>query len=664
MLSIQNLTLQYGGKHLFNDVCCRIGDQDRIGLVGVNGAGKSTLLRIMSGADESGEGFVTRARYVTIGYLPQETPPAVAGRTLYQEAETAFSGVIALQNELEAIAEEMSSLDSKSDEFTELLKRHGEIQHKLEQSGVFQIRSRIEKVLTGLGFKKTDFEKDCLSFSGGWLMRLMLAKLLLLEPSLLLLDEPTNHLDMETLTWLEEFLQSCKGAMVVISHDRAFLDNVTNITWELSKGRLTAYKGNYSKYIAEREKRIEIQKAAYDNQQANIQQTMRFVERFRAKSTKASQVQSRLRQLERMEKIELEEPERNISFSFPPAMPSGKLAVSISNLTKSYDKKPVFNGLSFDLMRGDKMAVVGVNGAGKSTLLRLIAGMERPDSGEIQLGHNVKPSYFGQHQTQELNSERTVLETLLETAGPEMTITHIRSLLGAFLFREDEVDKKVKVLSGGEKSRLALARMIATPANLLLMDEPTNHLDMISQEILQEALRQYDGSLIVVSHNRYFLDGFTGKTLDIRNGLGSVFLGNISEYLEIIHNSLPDTGETGQEAFSQGKGDIEAGKTGKNKGKEARQVQARLIQERSRALNPLKRQNIALEEEIAAMEARKTALEQAMADSNLYADTNAFLQLNNEYKALQTDLERHYAKWEGIQAEIEAIEADYKQKGL
>lgn len=664
MLSIQNLTLQYGGKYLFKDVCCRIGDEDRIGLVGVNGAGKSTLLKIMSGADESDEGVVTRARHATIGYLPQETPPAVAGRTLYQEAETAFSGVISLQNELEAIAEEMSRLDSQSDEFVELMKRHGEIQHKLEQSDVFRIHSRIEKVLTGLGFKKTDFERDCLSFSGGWLMRLMLAKLLLLEPSLLLLDEPTNHLDMETLTWLEGFLQSCNGALVVISHDRTFLDNVTSITWELSRGRLMAYKGNYSKYIAEKEKRIEIQKAAYENQQANIQQTMRFVERFRATSTKASQVQSRLRQLEKMERVELEESERNISFSFPPALPSGRLAVSVCKLTKTYGNNPVFDGLSFDLMRGDKMAVVGVNGAGKSTLLRLIAGMERPDSGHIQLGHNVKVSYFGQHQTQELHSEQTVLETLLEIAGPEMTITRIRSLLGAFLFHEDEVDKKVRVLSGGEKSRLALARMIATPANLLLMDEPTNHLDMISQEILQEALRQYDGSLIVVSHNRYFLDRFTDKTLDIRNGSGSVFSGNISEYLEIMQNNRPDTGRTEQKVFQRNEENIEAEKNGKNRGKEARQAQARLIQEKSRTINPLKRQNSAIEEEIAAMERRKAELEKAMADSNLYADTNAFLQLNNEYKALQADLERQYAKWEGIQAEIEALEAEFKQKGL
>lgn len=664
MLSIQNLTLQYGAKHLFQNVCCRIGDRDRIGLVGVNGAGKSTLLRMMSGADECDGGIVTRAKHITIGYLPQEITPAVAGRTLYQEAETAFSEVIALQNELECIAEEMSRLDSKSNEFMELMKRHGEVQHKLEQSGVFQIRSSIEKVLTGLGFKSTDFDKDCLSFSGGWLMRLMLAKLLLSKPSLLLLDEPTNHLDLETLTWLEEFLKSYKGALVLISHDRTFLDNVTNITWELSMGRLTVYKGNYSKYISEKERRIEIQRAAYNNQQANIQQTMRFVERFRSKSTKASQVQSRLRQLEKMERIELEESEQNISFSFPPALPSGKLTVLVSDITKNYDNKPVFNGLSFTLMRGDKMAVVGANGAGKSTLLRLIAGIEHPDSGEIQLGHNVKVSYFGQHQTQELNSEQTVLETLLKTAGHEMTITQIRSLLGAFLFCEDDVKKKVGVLSGGEKSRLALARMLATPANLLLMDEPTNHLDMISQEILQEALRQYDGSIIVVSHNRYFLNGFTEKIIDINNGLGSVFSGTISEYLEIIHNPLLDTSQTPQAVSEWNEKNTEAGKTGKNKGKEARQAQARLLQEKGRVLNPLKRQTSTIEDDIATMETRKTELEQAMADANLYANKNAFLQLYNEYETLKTDIEKKYASWEELQAKIEAIEAEFRQKDL
>ncbi|MDA8162513.1 MAG: ABC-F family ATP-binding cassette domain-containing protein [Desulfobacteraceae bacterium] len=455
MLTINHLIVQYGDKYLFRDVCARIGGQERIGLVGVNGAGKSTLLKIMSGAIEMDDGVVTRSRHVSVGYLPQEVISFVGGgRTLYQEAETAFASAIALQKELDGINLELGHLDPGSAEFAELFRRQGELQHMLDQSDVFRIRSRIEKVLTGLGFKEADFDKDCLSFSGGWLMRLMLAKLLLAQPSLLLLDEPTNHLDLETVTWFEEFISSYSGSMVIISHDRAFLDSVTDLTWELSLGKLTVYKGNYSRYAAEKEARFEARRAAHANQQARIRQAMRFVERFRAKSTKARQVQSRVRQLEKMDRIELETAERGISFHFPPAAPSGRLAISVSRLAKRYGDHQIFSGLSFELKRGDKMAVVGANGAGKSTLVRLLAGMSMPDGGEVRLGHNVKVSYFGQHQAQDLDPDLSVLETLSEIAGNEMTTTQIRSLLGAFLFRGDDVDKKVQVLSGGKKAGL------------------------------------------------------------------------------------------------------------------------------------------------------------------------------------------------------------------
>lgn len=655
MLLINHLTIQYGNKYLFKDICACIGRNDRIGLVGVNGAGKSTLLKIINGAVESDHGVVTCSKNFSIGYLPQEVVSVVGGRTLYQEAETAFADTISLQEELDRIGHKLGGLEVGGPEFTHLIERYGEIQYRLEQSNIFRIRSRIEKVLTGLGFKEADFNRDCLSFSGGWLMRLMLAKLLLIEPSLLLLDEPTNHLDLETVTWLEEFIKSYSGALVVISHDRAFLDSVTNLTWELSMGRLTVYKGNYSRYVAEKEARLKVQRAAHANQQAEIQQTMRFVERFRAKSSKARQVQSRVRQLEKMERIELEESEQNISFSFPPAAPSGRLAVQVSDLSKCYGGKTVFNSLSFELMRGDKMAVVGVNGAGKSTLIRLIAGLERPDAGYIRFGHNVKISYFGQHQAQDLAPDLSVLETLSEAADPEMTITQIRSLLGAFLFRGDEVDKKVRVLSGGEKSRLALARMIATPANLLLMDEPTNHLDMMSQEILQEAMRRYDGSVVVVSHNRYFLDGFINKTLDIKNGHASLFEGNIGEYLAMNRVSSNVTVQPTEEMPPF----VEAGEDGTSrpKGKEYRHAKAKLRQEKSRLISSLKKKNTEIEAEIASLEARKAELEEVMASPRLYTDRGAFLDLSNEYKEIGKHLEQQYQIWEEVQAELEMIEA-------
>ncbi|MDH5298591.1 MAG: ATP-binding cassette domain-containing protein, partial [Desulfobulbaceae bacterium] len=460
MLTINDLNIQFGDKHLFKNVSARLDGQERIGLVGVNGAGKSTLIKIMVGRREMDPGVVVRAKRTTIGYLPQEVDSFPPGRTLIEEAKTAFADALTLQDQLDACNHQMSVVDPSDPEFNELLEYQGELQLRLEHADVSRIQSQTEKILMGLGFKPDDFDKECQLFSGGWLMRLMLAKLLLAEPSLLLLDEPTNHLDIESLTWLEEFLKGYRGAMVIISHDRAFLDALTDTIWELSLGRLIVYKGNYSKYVVDKALRLEVQRAAYENQQAKIQQTMRFVDRFRAKSTKAKQAQSRLRQLDKMELIELEDTEKSVSFRFPPAATSGRLAMTVEKLAKGFDAKQIFTDLSFEIQRGDKLAVVGVNGAGKSTLVKILAGLIAPDSGAIRLGHNVLPSYFGQHQAQELDVRISVLDTIAQS-GSEMTNTQMRSLLGTFLFRGDEVDKQVQVLSGGEKSRLALAKMIA-----------------------------------------------------------------------------------------------------------------------------------------------------------------------------------------------------------
>lgn len=655
MLTINNLNIQFGAKHLFRNISAQINDHDRIGLVGVNGAGKTTLLKIMAGIVDADDADVRRQKHATVSYLPQEVISDTSDRTLYEEAETVFADTLALKQELDVLNQRLSAIDPATDEFAALLKTQGELQHRIDQADIFRMQSEIEKVLMGLGFKERDLERPCNAFSGGWLMRLMLAKLLLAQPSLLLLDEPTNHLDIESLTWLEEFLKSYQGAMVIVSHDRAFLDNTTDLIWELSLGRLTVYKGNYSKYVAEKEIRLEMQRAAYANQQSKIQQTMRFVERFRAKSTKASQVQSRLRQLEKMEKIELEGSEGKISFRFPPSAPSGRLTVEVRNISKSYDGTPVFRDVSFELFRGDKLAVVGVNGAGKSTLAKLLGGLERLEGNGISLGHNVKPSYFGQHQAQELHPGLTVYETLSEAAR-EMTVTQMRSLLGAFLFRGDDVDKKIKVLSGGEKSRLALAKMIATPANLLIMDEPTNHLDMVSQEVLREAMSQYDGTIIVVSHNRYFLNGFVNKVLEIKDGGARLVEGNIDEYFIKMAEARAQAGEAerdGDSVASQKKGST------KLRGRTARQIEARVRQEKSRRVAPFKKVIARSEKKIERLEARKAELEQCMANPELHRDEKALAQWSDEYKEIERRLADHYMQWEEALARTEEIESAY-----
>ncbi|HET98612.1 MAG TPA: ABC transporter ATP-binding protein [Desulfurivibrio alkaliphilus] len=666
MLTIQNLSIQFGEKHLFKNLSAKVHPHDRIGLVGVNGAGKSTLIKIMAGVRAMDEKVVVRAKKATVGYLPQEIEAFPPGRSLYEEAESAFAEALALQRELEEVNRQLAAVTEDNEECRSLLTRQGELQHALESHDIFRIRSEVEKVLTGLGFKESEFDKDCHAFSGGWRMRLLLAKLLLARPALLLLDEPTNHLDLESLTWLEDFLKSYAGALVMISHDRVFLDNISTSIWELSLGNLTVYKGNYSRYLLQKEERMEIQRAAYENQQANIQQTMRFVERFRAKSTKASQVQSRLKQLEKIDRIELEESEARVDFRFPPAPPGGRLAVEVQGLAKSYGKLQVFNGLSFLLQRGEKMAVVGVNGAGKSTLVKILAGLVAADGGKIRFGHNVQASYFGQHQAQELDQRLTVYDTVFQ-ATTEMTVTQVRSLLGAFLFRGDEVDKKVAVLSGGEKSRLALAKMIAVPSNLLILDEPTNHLDMTSQEVLQEAMRRYDGSIIVVSHNRHFVNTFADKVLEIRDGRGTAYEGNIDDYLDKLRRDR-ETAVAAEAAAEQparvGKGSspslpekAEQDKT-RGKDKEARREQAQQRQRLNQTLAPLRKKAVQTEAESEKLERRKGELEKLLADPETYNRQEEFGELSKEYADLERRLERLYELWDKLQAEIEQAAAD------
>ncbi len=647
MLSINALSLQYGAKHIFRDVSVQVHSGERIGLAGVNGTGKSTLLKIMSGAQETDPGIVSRASWFTVAYLPQEITIELGARCLYDEAESAFDDVLSHQRELEEIGEKLAVLTQDDPALEALLTRQGELQHLLEGQDVFRMRPEIEKILFGLGFCAADLKRPVSDFSGGWIMRLLLAKLLLQKPALLLLDEPTNHLDLDSLTWLEDFLRGYQGAMIIISHDRSFLDRVTEITWELSLGRLTVYKGNYSRYLVEKEQRLELERAAYNNQQAMIKQSERFITRFRSKSTKARQVQSRIKQLEKLERIELSESERTVRFTFPPAAPSGRDVLNLQGLKKSFGEKIVFADVSCSLQRGDKLAVVGVNGAGKSTLLRIIAGLE-PAVGEKKLGHNVILTYFGQHQARELAGSLSLLDTVYHAAR-DMTITKVRSLLGAFLFTGDEVDKKVDVLSGGEKSRVALARMLVRPANLMLLDEPTNHLDISSQEVLQEAMAQYEGTIIVVSHNRFFVNSFVNKVLEIRDGRATLYEGNIDDYL--ARRKQEDEGVRSAPSPASG------GNREKPEDKKARRrARAHARQKLGARIGPWKKQSAAAEEEIERHEARKAELEQKMADPDLYGDQAAWTETSREYARVERQLERAYRKWEEAQEKIESIE--------
>ena len=655
MLSINDLNLQYGSKHIFRNVAAQIHTGDRVGLAGVNGAGKSTLLRIMCGEQDVDPGIVSRASWFSVAYLPQEVTIDLDGRSLFDEAQSAFDDVLAQQEQLDRVSEELALLAPDSPEIDSLLALQGDLQHALEGCDVFRIRPQIERVLFGLGFSAGDLDRPVGNFSGGWIMRLLLAKLLLKKPSLLLLDEPTNHLDLDSLTWLEDFLLQYQGAMVIISHDRAFLDRVTAITWELSLGRLTVFRGNYSHYLVEKAQRLEMERAAYDNQQAQIRQSERFITRFRAKSTKSKQVQSRVKQLEKLDRIELSETERSIHFNFPPAAPSGRDVLTLEDVRKSFAGRTVFDGVSLNLQRGDKLAVVGVNGAGKTTLLKILAGLETAE-GTVRPGHNVILSYFGQHQAQELAGDQSILDTVYHTAV-DMTITQVRSLLGAFLFTGDEVEKQVRVLSGGEKSRVALARMLVRPANLMLLDEPTNHLDMSSQEILQEALAQYEGTIIVVSHNRFFVNSFVNKVLEIRNGRATIHEGNIDDYLEWRRREETRASETATQSSSATRA-VAAGDENSADRKVQRRQRALERQELNKKLGPWRRKSEEAEQEIDRHERRKAELEALMAEPDLYSDQERWSATSREYGQVERHLERAFQRWEEAQAAIEAIEKE------
>lgn len=643
MLSASNLTVRFGDRTLFNGVTFNINRGDRIGLVGRNGAGKSTLLKMLAGEREPDSGDLAIPKETTIGYLPQQMTHQ-EGRTVWHEAVHAFEELQAMKRDIDRMTEEMATrTDFESDSYLKLLDRHHELNERFSMLGGYSMEGEVEKVLSGLGFEQEDFERQTSEFSGGWRMRIELGKILLRKPDLILLDEPTNHLDIESIQWLEEFMSGYGGAVVLVSHDRAFLDNVTNRTIEISTGRVYDYPVPYSKFVQQSQERRELQQAAYENQQKQIKDTEKFIERFRYKATKSNQVQSRVKQLEKLDRIEVEEEDgQQINLRFPPAPRSGRIVVDVDHVRKAYEDNLVLQDISMKIERGEKVAFVGKNGEGKSTLSKIIGGRIGYQAGKVNLGHNVELGYYGQDEADHLPKDSTAFE-VIDTAATGDMRAQVRSLLGAFLFSGEDADKKVAVLSGGEKSRLALARLLLEPVNLLILDEPTNHLDMRSKDVLKQALQKYDGTLIVVSHDRDFLKGLTDKVYEFRHQQVKEHIGDIYAFLQKRKlESLDQLEQVVKERAAEKDG---TPKDHKN--------QYNLRKELGRNENKLKREIGQLEEKIAKMEKTLKQQEAQMADPAQFHQLpqDVFQEYDKQKQVLETTVER----WAAASEELEEL---------
>ena len=658
MISLDNLTVSYGGWTLFDNISFLINPKDRIGLVGRNGAGKTTLLRIITGEQQPTSGHVTLNGECTIGYLPQ-TMRVADTTTLAEETAKAFDEVLRLEAEIASLTREIAErTDYESAGYEQLLHRLNDAQDHYHILGGETRDADIEKTLLGLGFKRSDFGRATSEFSGGWRMRIELAKLLLRRPSIFLLDEPTNHLDIESIQWLEEYLKNYNGAVLLISHDRAFLDNVTNRTVELSLGKVTDYKVSYSKYVVLRAERRAQQMAAYENQQRMIEKTEEFIEKFRYKPTKSNQVQSRIKQLERLERLEIEEEDLStLNIKFPPAPRSGQIVAEINEAGMSFGTKHVFSGANFIIEKGDKIALVGRNGEGKTTLARMLIGQLTPTEGSVRLGANVNIGYYAQNQDDLMDGEFTVYDTLDRVAVGDIR-TRLRDILGAFLFRGEDIDKKVKVLSGGERARLAMARMMLEPRNLLILDEPTNHMDMRSKDILKSAIMKYDGTVVVVSHDREFLDGMVQKVYEFRDGGVKEYLGGIYYFLEkrkleslqeIERRDAPAKPAANPAANPAAKSAAQpaANRDAAASGKltyEQRKEQEKQLRKLRRAVETVEAELAEIEKQIAAYDAKfAAATEYNEADYKAYNDLKA-----------RYDHQMH--EWEKASYELEIVE--------
>lgn len=659
--------MSFGSRVLFDEVSLRVAGKDRVSLVGSNGAGKSTLIKVIAGINQPDSGDINISKHTTVGYLPQEGID-YAGKTIYEEVLSAAGDINKIEEELKQIEKEMAEHpDPGNEDFMDLVNEYGELQERFQMLDGFKLKAKIEKILKGLGFADEDMQRLTDEFSGGWQMRIALGKLLLQNPSILLLDEPTNHLDIESLVWVEDYLKNYQGAIIMISHDRSFLDNITDRTVEISMGNVTEYSGNYSNYRKQKEIRKELLENQFNNQQKYLKDQNKFIERFRYKASKAKAVQSRIKLLDKIDVIEIEDEEGAVNFRFPPATHSGKITLEVEKLTKSYDgERNVLEDLNLIVERGEKIALVGVNGAGKSTFTRIIAGIE-PYTGEVKEGHLVGKKFYAQNQAEELDPEKTVLETMESAATGDIS-KNLRTILGSFLFKGDDVFKKVKVLSGGEKSRLALAKMLIEPSNFLILDEPTNHLDMRSKEVLMYALKNYGGTVMVVSHDREFLDGIVDKVFEVKNKRIRTYYGNSTDYLDAKKKEASDSNADDRaKKLSKAEGRSDS-KTAAPKlapasnglSQDKTDSQSSKKKELHKQISPLKKTILKIEEELTSNEIKLKELEIKMADPDFYK--NGSFYVKKEYKEVKDRTELLNKKWETETDKLKEIELELNSK--
>lgn len=640
MLNIHDLSVSFNGDYLFDGVTFRLGAGDRIGLVGKNGAGKSTMLKILSGETSPDTGSIAFDKEIKIGFLKQDID-FVKGRTILEEAYQAFDEILAVEKELNQVNEALTTrTDYESEAYTELIEKVSDLTHRFDILGGYTYQGNTEKILIGLGFKRNDFNKQTDTFSGGWRMRIELAKLLLQNNDILLLDEPTNHLDIESIIWLENFLKSFAGAVVLVSHDKMFLDNVTNRTIEISLGKIYDFNKPYSQYLVLREEMREMQLAAQKNQAKKIEETEKLIEKFRYKATKASMAQSLIKKLDKVERIEVDEDDNAVmNISFPVSITPGKVVLEMEQVTKAYGEKTIFKDINLLIERGSKIAFVGQNGQGKSTLIKAIMN-EFDYEGSIKIGHNVQLGYFAQNQAEYLDGEKTLLDTMID-AATDANRSKVRDMLGSFLFRGDDVEKKVKVLSGGERNRLALCMLLLKPINVLLMDEPTNHLDIKSKNVLKQALKNYEGTLLLVSHDRDFLQGMTDKVYEFKDQSIKEYLGDINYFLEERKASDMRDFEQKKDVNTQTK------------------VEAIVKQQKSLSYDDQKRLKT-LNNKLSKAESNITDLEKKIAKADLELAEDYEKLMNDAkwftaYEKLKKDLEATMIEWEQVQEEIDSL---------
>lgn len=647
MIDFSRISLQFNGKFLFRDVSFKINSSDKISLVGANGTGKSSLLKIICGDLQPEDGKVLKQKGITVGYLPQDHITHI-GKTLLDEAKSALTDIILLYNkekEITAFLEDKNMPDEKRDD---LIHQLGEIHHRLEELDSYSAESKVEKILIGLGFEESDFNKLTNHFSGGWQMRIALAKILISQNDILLLDEPTNHLDLDSLEWLINFLKSYRGALLIVSHDKHFVNTVTNKTLEIFLGKFNTFNGDFDaflKFKAERDAQLENQFAL---QQKKIKETEKFIDRFRYKSTKAKQVQSRVKQLEKIQLIELPDSKDDIYIKFPTPPPSGKINIELKSIGKFFGEKEVLTSVDFTVNRGDKIAFVGPNGAGKTTLAKIISGVIDFSSGERIIGYNTIISYYAQDVADNLQPDLDIIETV-DGIAENKTIGQLRSLLGSFLFSGDDVFKKIGVLSGGEKSRVALAKILLTKANFIILDEPTNHLDISSKEILQQALIDFAGSLILVSHDVDFLHPIVNKIVDIRKGQIKFYEGRMEYYLQkrlevVTSGKEKDNNKTQSEILSR---------------KDQKRLDAELRQKKSQATRGITNEISKIEKVIEELEKKESELENLLADEKIYSNPNKSKEITLDYKKVKEDLNYKLAEWTRLSEELQKIEAKF-----